>query len=99
MSRFHLLPPPLPLRLFLQQGTESPPASAKPAIYSHSPEGKERRQHVGGRGVKQEGKENKRSIRETGESKRRQKEKTETRKKYQTNRHRKNYLGKSKHTK
>lgn len=59
VSRFHLLPPPLPLRLFLQQGTESPPASARPATYSHSPEGKERRQHVGGRGGKQEGKEKK----------------------------------------
>lgn len=42
----HLPPPLLPLPLSLQPAIESQPASARPAIYSHSPGWKERRKHV-----------------------------------------------------
>ena len=49
VTRFHLLLPLLPLPLFLQPRIESQPASARPGIYSHSPEGGESKQHVGER--------------------------------------------------
>lgn len=94
MSRFHLLPPPLPLRLFLRQGTESPPASAGPATYSHSPEGKERRQHVGGRGSGEERKRKETSGRpekvKDDKRKRQRQEKNDR----QTDRRTEKYLGK-----